>query len=122
MQGVWRVRVLARGHTFRGEPFTREQLLSAPIVRGGDNPKPPATNGQIDPACVIACLTRDAKVRRLFKEHEIDASTLGKCMKRCRGRRETFSDAECVLGCLTRDDEVRRAFEEFGIDGVRIEK
>lgn len=120
MQGVWRVRVLARGHTFRGSPFTREQLLSAPIVRGGDNPRPPGLTTPIDPACVLACLSRDTKVRRFFKAHGIDAAALGKCMKRCQDGRGRIPDAECVFGCLTRNDEVRSGFEELGIDADRI--
>jgi hypothetical protein len=120
MEGVWRFRVLARGHTFRGSPFTREQLLSAPIVRGGDNPKPP--EAPIDPECVFACLTRDPKVRRLFKANEITAETLARCMKRCRGRRGGLPDAECLFGCLTRDEEVQAGFEKLGIDADYIAK
>jgi hypothetical protein len=119
MEGVWRFRLLASGHTFRGSPFAREQLLSAPIVRGGDNPKPP--DPSIDPECVFACLSRDPKVRRLFKANKITAASLARCMKRCRGRRGTM-DAECVFGCLTRDDEVRAGFEELGIDADHIAK
>jgi hypothetical protein len=118
MEGVWRFRLLARGHTFRGSPFTREQLLSAPIVRGGDSPKPPEVT--IDPACILACLARDPKVRRLLKANEITAVSLGRCMKRCRRRRGGVPDAECVFGCLTRDDEVRAGFEKLGVDAVDI--
>ncbi|MGE5246213.1 MAG: LodA/GoxA family CTQ-dependent oxidase [Betaproteobacteria bacterium] len=35
--GVYRFRVRARGTSFRGEPFTREKTLTAPVWRGGNN-------------------------------------------------------------------------------------
>jgi hypothetical protein len=36
--GVYRIRVVASGVTMRGAPFTREQLLSATAILGGDSP------------------------------------------------------------------------------------
>jgi hypothetical protein len=44
--GAWRVRLLARGAGLSGAPFTREQLLSAAIALGGDNPEPPKPGGE----------------------------------------------------------------------------
>lgn len=36
--GIYQVRILAAGATMRGNPFTREQLVSAAVWRGGDEP------------------------------------------------------------------------------------
>src|SRR5579859_7658214 len=36
MSGVYKIRVVASGVTMRGVPFTREQLLSAIAILGGD--------------------------------------------------------------------------------------
>lgn len=38
--GVWTVLVKARGKTFRGSPFTRETVRTAPVWKGGDSYEP----------------------------------------------------------------------------------
>jgi murein tripeptide amidase MpaA len=45
--GVYRLRVLAKGVSLRGRPFTREHLLTAATWRGGDEP-PPKTPSKRD--------------------------------------------------------------------------
>ncbi|MEI4801287.1 tyrosinase family protein [Bacillus sp. FJAT-51639] len=40
MPGVYQFRVLAVGSTMRGRPFTREQLLTGAVWKGGDSPLP----------------------------------------------------------------------------------
>jgi hypothetical protein len=43
--GVYHARVMAKGVTLRGTVFTREQLASAAVWKGGDNPVPVPPNG-----------------------------------------------------------------------------
>lgn len=38
--GVWTVLITARGKTFRGSPFTRETVRTAPVWKGGDSYEP----------------------------------------------------------------------------------
>ena len=39
-QGVWTVRIMVTGKTFRGSPFTRETVRTASVWRGGDTYEP----------------------------------------------------------------------------------
>lgn len=41
--GVHHIRLMARGTTFRGTPFQREQTLSFPVVLGGEKPQTDST-------------------------------------------------------------------------------
>jgi hypothetical protein len=49
MQGVYRFRLLASGATMRRRPFTREQLLTGAVLRGGDGPFPKGGNNPREP-------------------------------------------------------------------------
>jgi hypothetical protein len=80
VQGVWRVRVRARGHTVRGVPFTREQLLSAAILVRGDVPRT-GRNGSA--ACVVCCLAREPGLQRWLRMYGIDPDRLCTCAKQC---------------------------------------
>lgn len=46
--GIYHFRIFANGHTLRGMPFTREQLLTGAVWQGGDQPpiKPGDTKGK----------------------------------------------------------------------------
>jgi Mg-chelatase subunit ChlD len=82
LAGVWRVRIRARGRTYRGIPFTREQLLSAAFIVGGDQPtRPPSGEGPLD--CLIRCLADEAGWQRWLKEHGINPERLRECVERC---------------------------------------
>src|SRR5438270_8811224 len=74
--GVYRIRVLASGVTMRGVPFTREQLLSATAILGGDNPLPttgPSTKAHDEQLCkLIQCLLGPNAFGRLLTQHEVD--------------------------------------------------
>jgi hypothetical protein len=50
--GVYAVRLLAKGKSMRGRPFTREHLLSAAIWKGGDQPVPTG-DGSEDAWCKL---------------------------------------------------------------------
>lgn len=84
VDGVWRLRVRARGRTLVGSGFTREQLLSAAVIPGGDRPptRPPAEDGSL--ACLIRCLGREGGGRRWLEAQGIDPRRLLTCLERCR--------------------------------------
>lgn len=50
MPGAYQIRTLGTGHTFRGRPFTREQLLTGAVWKGGDQP-PPTSRGDATDCC-----------------------------------------------------------------------
>lgn len=62
--GVYRIRVMAKGDTLRGRPFTREQLLSAAIWKGGDQ-RPPGAGDDPKDSC-SPCGWFTALWRKLF--------------------------------------------------------
>ena len=83
-EGVWRVKVHASGTTLQGAPFTREQLLTAGVVRGGDKPGHPGHRSPGDTlACAIRCLAADDGIRRILKETGIDPEALAACVRSC---------------------------------------
>ncbi|HET6769085.1 MAG TPA: hypothetical protein VFH08_16860, partial [Chitinophagaceae bacterium] len=55
--GIYHMRVLANGLTSRNKPFTREQLLTGAVWKGGNNPPP---NSSSDPG------TRDEQICRFL--------------------------------------------------------
>lgn len=44
MSGIYTCRFMARGTTFHGKPFTREQTLTTAVWNGGDDPRTPTGN------------------------------------------------------------------------------
>ena len=82
---------MASGVTLRGAAFTREQLLTAAVFQGGDNPLP--TSGT-DPRnrderlChLLDCLLKNESVRKFLGERSIDAGSLAECVRRfCQER------------------------------------
>jgi hypothetical protein len=91
LAGVYRVRVVASGVTMRGIPFTREQLLSATAILGGDNPLPtsgPSTKAHDEDLCkLIHCLLGPNSFGRLLAQHEIDPKAVLSCIETwCKAR------------------------------------
>ena len=90
VQGVFRIRVRARGETARGTPFERERTLTAVAAQGGDvwNPNEPKVN---DFCNLLHCLQEkdvisDELIHKL-KEQGIDLPALLKCLgERCGTR------------------------------------
>jgi hypothetical protein len=90
--GIYRFRVRVRGTTRRGEPFTREQTLTAAVWRGGDQPPNidhlPSRDERL---CeLINCLlVRDGAITPQLQEHlrklGIDPAAALKCLEQfCR--------------------------------------
>ena len=88
MPGVYPVRVLANGTTMRGRLFTREQLLTGAVWKGGDNPPP---TGKDDPTpdherlCrLLACLLGRVitpELQNRLKAEGLDLDALRRCLR-----------------------------------------
>ena len=100
--GVYQVRVYARGNTFYGTRFTREQVLSAVAFKGGDAP-PSRGDGGIGGILdwlderdkrlckLLECLTSEHVLGKEFERHlrelGVDLEALRKCLARwCQSR------------------------------------
>jgi subtilisin family serine protease len=89
-QGVYPMRILAKGISLRGRPFTREHLLTAATWKGGDQPPPTGDGdgggrpGSSDWCKILHCLlggkviSKEALER--FKKAGIDLEALQKCL------------------------------------------
>jgi hypothetical protein len=68
--GVYHARIVVRGSTLRGRPFTREALGTAAVWQGGDNPyQPPKTEkGQEELCRLLTCLVSEKNLSREFEE------------------------------------------------------
>ncbi|HET7397326.1 MAG TPA: tyrosinase family protein [Intrasporangium sp.] len=86
--GTYHVRVVADGLTLRGSDFTREQLLTAACIPGGDNPPPPDTGGQTggggpDLCDLVDCLTEVGA--KFLARNGISPDELRRCVREhCR--------------------------------------
>ena len=88
--GIYPVRFRAKGTTLRGYPFTREQLRTAAVWRGGDAP-PPSTTTQppagVDWCRLVACLLADKGIVTLLERNGLDVDGLRRCWKeQCQDR------------------------------------
>jgi hypothetical protein len=81
--GIYRFRILAEGKTLRASPFTREQILTGAVWRGGDKDPPTAKDdptGNRDRLCsLVACLLENKGLIELLKKHGIDPNELRRC-------------------------------------------
>jgi hypothetical protein len=85
--GVYTFRYVARGRSFAGVPFMREQVRTVGVWAQGDDPPPRSGSGKDGEGCcgdVIRCLLEDRGVRELMKRYGIDAEGLAKCLKKAR--------------------------------------
>jgi hypothetical protein len=84
LEGVYRLRLVANGVTQRGIPFTREHLLSATAILGGDNPLPtagPHTKGHDQNLCrLIDCLLGPKSLGTFLTQHGIDTNSVRSCV------------------------------------------
>lgn len=67
--GLYHARILAKGVTLRGTPFTREQLASLAVWKGGDHPyQPPRDSGKDDWCKLLACLLNQKILPHEFEQ------------------------------------------------------
>jgi hypothetical protein len=98
IEGVHRFHVFATGTTMRGLPFTRDQLLTGAVFRGGDKPPPtsdPSKEHDDRLLCeLLECLLREDALGRLLEQH-VDVAVLRRCIERwCKKRRSHPSSDE----------------------------
>ena len=85
MAGIYPIRFRANGNTLRGHPFTREQLRTAAVWRGGDA-QPPAGTTQPTPPGVdwcdlLACLLSQRSVLAWLDKQGFDVEEIRRCLK-----------------------------------------
>jgi hypothetical protein len=85
LAGVYRIRVMASGVTMRGMPFTREQLLSAAAVLGGNNPPPrsgPGTKDHDEALCrLIECLLGPGSLGGFLLKNGVEPKAVLACVE-----------------------------------------
>jgi subtilisin family serine protease len=85
--GIYTFTIKAVGKTSRNVSYTREQVLTAAVWKGGDNPPPsrnndPNANPTQEAICkLIECLgkTSSPETEAYLKKHGIDLKSLAKC-------------------------------------------
>jgi hypothetical protein len=91
LPGVYPMRVLANGSTFRSKPFTREQALTSATWKGGD--KPPLTSST-DPRTrdehlchLLECLFGSHVLGKWLAENRVNPKALEECLHQfCQDR------------------------------------
>lgn len=83
LPGTYQVRVVADGLTMRGSAFTREQLLTAVAIRGGDRPSTPTDDpggGKGRDLCdLLDCLTEVGA--KFLERNDISPEELRRCIR-----------------------------------------
>ncbi|WP_440454327.1 tyrosinase family protein [Psychrobacter sp. ASPA161_9] len=82
--GVYKLRVLAKGKSIQNSPFTREQLLSASVWIGGDDPLPSSSmDGREQQLChLLMCLLEKDSIRSFLKRQKIEPEEVSECLKK----------------------------------------
>lgn len=96
--GIYHMRVLANGITSRNKPFTREQLLTGAVWKGGNNPLPNSSSDagtRDEQICrFLDCLFGSDLLSKYFEENKINQKTLQKCIHQfCKSRKLLISEA-----------------------------
>jgi Common central domain of tyrosinase/von Willebrand factor type A domain len=90
--GTYRIRLLAEGGTFRGQPFTREEILTAAVWPGGDRPTDPPRDdsGANDWCGLLRCLLDEKVLSHELEERlrkvGVNLDDLRHCVKRHCGK------------------------------------
>ena len=101
LAGVYRIRVMAKGVTLRGLPFTREQNVTGAVWRGGNGPLPssPGRPDGPDPCALLECLLGSGAIGQKFEERlrraGLDIARLRRCL--CTRQGPTSSHAVTSL-------------------------
>ncbi len=84
--GIYHARIMSKGVTLRGTPFTREWLANAAVWKGGDDPyQPPRDSGKDELCGLLTCLLSEKNLTRAFEERlkrdGINLDGIRKCVK-----------------------------------------
>jgi hypothetical protein len=101
--GVYRCSVLAKGRTVRGQKFSREQIVTAAVWIGGNNPDGQGPGGRGDPADPTGG----------------NGDPHGDC-RCCNGSDILGELLCCLIGNRGLHPEALKRLEEWGIDGKRL--
>jgi hypothetical protein len=91
LAGIYRLKFVAEGGTFRGVPFTREEIATAAVWNGGNRPtEPPATGGSSTWCELLSCLIGKRVISQEFEERlrkeGLILEEIRRCLKaHCRG-------------------------------------
>jgi hypothetical protein len=90
--GVYRFRVMAVGRTVRGQRFTREQVVTGAVWRGGDTTPEDPHGGPRDPVVdLLCCIFRsgvlDREALNRLERWGIDTKRLLACVEKLCARR-----------------------------------
>ncbi len=91
MPGIYRFIVRAKGGTYKGAPFTREQMLNAAVFHDIHNvPGQPSSSGKDDWCRLLTCLLNEKNLSHVLearlKKEGINFEGIRHCVKEfCRG-------------------------------------
>lgn len=88
--GIYYARIIAKGVTLRGTPFTREQTVTAAVWQGGDQPyQPPRDSGKDDWCQLLECLVSEKTVTRDLEQQlrraGVNLDGIRRCVRACSG-------------------------------------
>ena len=103
--GIYPIRFRAVGRTLRGHRFSREQLRTAAVWRGGDGQPPTGTTHppSVDWCALLSCLLRQDGILDWLKRQGVDVEQLRRCLTvACRGREGRRESPTIEAGLLER--------------------
>ncbi len=103
MSGIYRFRIIASGRTSDEIPFTREQLRTASVWQGGDNPsrpedKPPGIDWCEFINCVLEKGVISKKLLKRLDANGLDIAALRKCF--CRFSKSSLNSNKTIKANL----------------------
>jgi hypothetical protein len=123
--GVYRFHILAAGRTFRGRPFTREQLASGAVWKGGDHPPPSSPPGSTekpdrDICRLLACLLKDdvmtPELQKRLEGLGINLDALRRCVEGwCKRSGDRSPGASTTLLEALKSEELRKLVDAMAV-------
>jgi hypothetical protein len=97
--GIYQARIMAKGVTLRGTPFTREETACVPVWKGGDVPYlPPRYSDKDDWREILACLLDKnnftGEFDKQLRKAGINLDNIRNCMHAFIGRRQRTTDRQ----------------------------